>query len=327
MNDSREPSGGQPSSRLTSASLRGVWPALLTPWTADERIDEEALVADILAYAAAKVHGVYSGGTAGEFYAQDDATFAQLTRLVCRTAHASGLPVQIGCTALSTRTVCRRIELARDCLADAVQVALPFWLILSDAEVLYFFREVARAAGDLPIVIYQTQRAKRRIDPPLLGQVCGDVPTVIGMKDTTADTETFEAMRRDAPQLSIFGADCRLLERMQRGGRGTYSSLAGLHPGQMLRYYALCEQGRLADALFLESKFQGLMNQILIPMVQQEQLYDSAVDRVQRVAGGGKCGLRCAGPYRSPTPAHVARVIGWLQVNAPELLPTGLPSL
>ena len=309
-------------SRLTAATLRGVWPALLTPWTDDDRIDETALVTEIHAFAAAKVAGIYTGGTAGEFYAQDDSTFSQLAHIVCRTARAVGLAVQIGCTALSTRTVCARIAIAREYRADAVQVALPFWLTLGDDEVLQFFSAIANAAGETPIVFYQTPRAKRRVDPPLLGQVARATPTLIGIKDTTADEAMFQAMHRDAPDVSIFGADCRLIERMSLGGTGTYSSLAGLHADYMLRYCDLCEQRRFEEALPLERLCQRLMSEVLIPMVRDEHLYDSAVDRVQRVAGGGACGLRCAGPYRSPTVEHVARVTQWCRMHAPELLPS-----
>lgn len=310
--------------RLNAGSLRGVWAALLTPWAEEERLDEAKVVAEVRSYAAAGVHGVYTGGTSGEHYAQDDASFARLTKVVCRAAGEAGVPVQIGCTALSTRTVVSRIEVAAAEGADAVQLALPFWLALNDQEVLQFFADVASAGGKMPLVLYQTLRAKRRIDPPLLGHVSAATPTLIGVKDTLADLPTFQAMRRDAPHLSIFGADCRLIERIRHGGRGTYSSLVGLSPAKMLHYFHLCEQGRFADASLLEDLFRRLMNEVLLPMVRDEGLNDSAVDRVQRAAGTGNAGdacLRCAKPYRSAKPEHVTRVIDWCRRNAPALLP------
>lgn len=305
---------------LTAANLHGVWPALLTPWTDDERVDEDRLVAEVRHYADAGVHGIYTGGTAGEFYAQDDATFDQITRLVCRTAHDLNLPVQIGCTALSTRTVCLRIATARSYGADGIQFALPFWLALGDDEVLRFLRDIAAAAESTPLILYHTGRAKRRIDPPLLKRICEQTPTLIGMKDTVADVPTFESIHEAAPHLAIFGADCRLTERMSRGGRGTYTSLAGLNAAMMLRYFQLCAENNFDEAAAIERIFQGLMDQVLIPMVRDEGLNDSAVDRVQRMAGGGQCGLRCARPYTSATEEHVMCVLTWCRDHAPELL-------
>lgn len=310
---------------LAAGSLRGVWAALLTPWDDDDGVDESRLVAEVRAFAAAGVHGVYTGGTAGEFYAQDDTVFRRVTEIVCDEGCRQGIPVQIGCTTLSTRTTCQRVLAARRAGADAAQLAIPFWLTLSDEEVLDFFRAVADAADGLPLVLYQTMRAKRRIDPPLLGRLCHQVPTLIGVKDTTADLETFDAMRRDAPELSIFGPDCGLIGRVRGGGTGTYSSLVGLHPGAMLDYWEACERGRFDEASRWEHAFQALMRDVLQPMVRDEGLFDSAVDRVQRVAGGGACGLRSVGPYRSATARHVDRLIGWCQRHAPGLLPPKAP--
>ena len=267
-------------SSLTAGSLRGGGAALLTPWGDGDSVDERRLVAEVQSFARSGVHGVYTGGTAGEFYAEDDATFARVTEIVCDEAQASGIPVQIGCTALSTRTVCQRVSVARRAGADGVQLAIPFWLTLSDDEVMRFFRVVAEAADGLPLILYQTLRAKRRIDPPLLGRLSREVPTLIGIKDTTADLATFERMRRDAPKLSIFGADCDLIDRVRRGGRGTFSSLVGLSSRAMLEYFELCERGQFGEAARWESVFQSLMREVLRPMVREEHFYDSAVDRV-----------------------------------------------
>lgn len=309
---------------MTAGSLRGVWAALLTPWDDTGSVDERRLLAEIDSFASGGVHGVYTGGTAGEFYAQDDAMFRRVTELVCDAAHCLRVPVQIGCTALSTRTACQRVGVAREAGADAAQLAIPFWLTLSDEEVVSFFRSVADAADGLPLVLYQTMRAKRRIDPPLLGRLCREVPTLIGIKDTTADLATFERIRRDAPEISIFGADCDLIERVRCGGRGTYSSLVGLSTRGMLEYFDLCERGRFGEAARWQSVFRSLMREVLQPMVREEHLNDSAVDRVQRVAGGGACGLRCAEPYRSATPHHVSRLVDWCDRHAPTLIRQGL---
>src|SRR3954464_6196565 len=90
--------------RLTRQTLRGVWPALIVPWTGRDTVDARRLVQEVRGYAGTGVSGVYTGGTTGEFYAQDEATFTRITEIVCAEGHAIGLPVQIGVTALSTRT-------------------------------------------------------------------------------------------------------------------------------------------------------------------------------------------------------------------------------
>jgi len=308
---------------LTRATLRGVWCALIVPWTDRDELDARRLVKEVRGYGGTGVNGVYTGGTTGEFYAQDDATYEKITLTVCEEAHALGLPVQIGASALSTRTACRRIQVALRAKADAIQILLPFWLEMKDDEVKRFVREVAAEAGKTPIVLYLTGRSKRKIGPEFLGELAAEFPTFIGTKDTGLDVPALKAILKEAPDLAIFGGE-DFLEKIPAGGRGGYCSITGFNAAKVVELYTLCAAGLLEEAKPLAHALRRYLHEALIPMVQKEGLWDSAVDRVQRVAGGGVVGLRCQAPYRSATEAHVKRVIAWCRKNTPELLPAHL---
>ncbi|MBW3539189.1 MAG: dihydrodipicolinate synthase family protein [Planctomycetes bacterium] len=310
---------------LTSGTLCGVWPALIAPWTEDDRLDEERFRSEVRSYAGTGVAGVYTGGTTGEFYAQDDATFERIAAIACEEAHSAGLPVQIGCTALSSRTVCRRILAACAAGTDGIQLALPFWLELKDDEVLRFFAAAADAAGEVPLILYQTERAKRRIAPPLLAELVSRHRTLIGMKETGASVDELGRILDAVPGFSVFGGERDLVEKMKAGGRGTYSSVAGLNAGFVVELYELCAAGRYEDARPLQDLLERYFAEVLIPMASEDGLLDSAIDRVQRLAGGGDAGLRCQGPYRSASEEHVERLKSWCVRNAPLLLPPRKP--
>ena len=188
---------------LNRKNLHGVWSALIIPWTDRDELDTARFVTEVRSYAGTGVHGVYTGGTTGEFYAQDDKTYERITRITCEQAHDVGLPVQIGVSALSTRTTRQRIRVARRAGADAIQVTLPFWLELKDDEVKRFVREIAAEAGDLPVILYLTSRSKRKIEPPLFGEIAAAVPTFIGTKDTGAGVKQVRAMLKQAPYIAI----------------------------------------------------------------------------------------------------------------------------
>jgi dihydrodipicolinate synthase/N-acetylneuraminate lyase len=305
---------------LSRSTLCGVWPALLTPWNHDNTVDPSRVAAEIEHFAATGVHGTYTGGTAGEFYAQDDATFNQLTRIACIDAHRNGLPIQVGCTALNTQAVQRRIVVALENSADAIQLALPFWLALSDQEVVDFFGDITRTAGDTPVVLYQTMRAKRRVDPPLIGQIAREFPTFIGLKDTGSSCELLGDILQDAPGLAVFGTDVDLLDRMRHGGRGTYSSVAGLNAGVMLSIYDYCAAGKFDLAEPFQNAVRRLMHELLHPLGVSDGLMDSALDRLQRMAGGGRVGLRCQKPYRSASEIHLQQLVEWCRRETPILL-------
>lgn len=310
---------------LTRESLRGVWPALIVPWNDRDEVDEPTLAAEVHHYARCGVHGVYTGGTTGEFYAQDDATFDRITAVVCQAAHAVGLPAQIGCTALSTRTARQRIRRAMAEGADGIQIALPFWLELKDDEAVGFLRDVAAAAGTVPFVLYHTLRAKRKLPPAMLGALAAELPTFIGMKDTGCDVPTLQAILKEAPKLAVFGAEHDLVAKTRAGAKGTYSSVTGLNARWIVSLYEACAAQDWGRATRLEAPVARLMNEALIPMVREDGLLDSAVDRVQRIVGGGAVNLICQPPYRSATPGHVERLRAWCRREVPELLPPESP--
>lgn len=304
---------------LSRKNLDGVWAALIVCWTDNDHLDEARFAAECRAYGRTGVAGLYTGGTTGEFYAQDDDTFARITKIACESAHAIGVPVQIGCTALSTRTARQRIDVAKHAGADAIQIAYPFWLELKFDEILAFFRDIATQAGDTPLILYHTSRCKRKLTPQEVGQLAREVPTLIGIKDTVCDATALPEMLALAPDLSIFGGE-DFLERVPAGGRGGYCSISGLNARFIVRYYELCRRGELAAARPYAEAVRRLLDEVCFPMVIDEGLWDSAVDRVMRVAGGGNVGLRCQGPYRSATIGHVERLRSWCRAHAPALL-------
>jgi len=306
---------------LTRQTLRGVWAALIVPWTDRDQVDLRRLAQEVRDYADTGIHGVYTGGTTGEFYAQDDATYEKITHTVVAEAHAIGLPVQIGATGLSTRTTIERIRVAKRAGADGVQLALPFWLELKDDEVERYVAEVADAAGRTPIILYLTGRSKRKIAPALLGKLAKRHPTLLGTKDTGATVDEVKAMLAKAPDLAIFGGE-DFYERLPAGGRGGYCSITGFNAPKVVELYTLCAEGRLAEAKPLAEAIHRYLYEALVgPLVQEAGLWDSAVDRIQRVAGGGAAGLRCQSPYRSGTEKHVRQVLAWVKKHTPELLP------
>jgi dihydrodipicolinate synthase/N-acetylneuraminate lyase len=308
---------------LTRKNLHGVWSALIVPWTDRDELDSARFVAEVRSYAGTGVHGVYTGGTTGEFYAQDDKTYERITRITCEQAHDVGLPVQIGVSALSTRTTRQRIRVALNAGTDAIQVALPFWLELKDDEVKRFVHEIAGEAGKVPIILYLTNRSKRKIEPGLLGELAAEVPTFIGTKDTGSTVKQVKAMLKQAPDIAIFGGE-DFYERIPAGGRGGYCSITGFNAPKVVELYELCAAGWLREAKPLAATMHRFLHEALVPLVRDEGLWDSAVDRIQRVAGGGKVGVRCQSPYRSGTLKHVEQVLAWCKMNTPELLPLQL---
>ncbi|MCE9589346.1 MAG: dihydrodipicolinate synthase family protein [Planctomycetes bacterium] len=306
--------------KLTRKNLHGVWCALLTPWTDRDELDAKRYVKEVRAYKGTGVNGIYTGGTTGEFYAQDDATYERITKITCDEAHAIGVPVQIGCSALSTRTTIGRMKVAHKAGADAYQIAIPFWLTLLDDELTRFVREIGDAAQGTPIILYLTGRSKRKIAAPLFGEIAAKVPAFIGTKDTGATPDEVKAMLAVAPDIAIFGGE-DFCTRMPVGGRGGYCSVSGFNTRLVVDLYRLCAAGRYSEARPIHDAIQRMHKEVWHPPYIDEGFMDSALDRVQRTAGGVDVGLRCQSPYRSCSEKHLRGYLKWWKANYPQYMP------
>ncbi|MBO9609245.1 MAG: dihydrodipicolinate synthase family protein, partial [Paenibacillaceae bacterium] len=82
--------------RLNAEDIKGTWGTVLLPLGENETIDYARMRTQIETIAAAGVNGIYSNGTAGEFYAQSEAEYETISELVAEVCEARGLPFQLG---------------------------------------------------------------------------------------------------------------------------------------------------------------------------------------------------------------------------------------
>ena len=76
---------------LTSTQISGTWGTTLLPINKDESIDFGRLSQDLDYLLTSGVDGIYTNGTAGEFYAQSEGEFDRINTLVaekCESAAA-----------------------------------------------------------------------------------------------------------------------------------------------------------------------------------------------------------------------------------------------
>ena len=130
---------------VTPENFVGPWAGLPVAWTEDDEFDETTYRGDVARCCRAGIPGSIRG-TSGEFYAQEWEEFQRIARATVEECHQRGTPAMIGCTSTSTRGAVRRAAFAAELGADAIQVALPFWMEVPDDQVLPFFRSCPRNA-------------------------------------------------------------------------------------------------------------------------------------------------------------------------------------
>src|SRR5574340_774243 len=125
--------------RLKAKDIYGIWAGVTMAGDARFRFDEEAYAKNIQRTIKAKVNGIYTTGSTGEFYAIDGDEFKRMVDIQAELCGKAKMPLQIGCCADATHKTIRLLEYAADQKAvGAAQVNLPYWMELSDKEVVQF---------------------------------------------------------------------------------------------------------------------------------------------------------------------------------------------
>jgi dihydrodipicolinate synthase/N-acetylneuraminate lyase len=227
----------------------------------------------------------------------------------------------IGCTSTYTLGAARRAAYAAQIGADAIQVALPYWMEIGCDQIAPFFKEVVRASGGLPLSIYETARAKRTFTVEQHRAIKEAAPCYLMVKANAGTVGcTPEGCRALSEFVNVFVGENRFGQLGPFGAKGSCSSIVYWNPRLILELWRQVEQQdwasveagcrRLDELLkFLEARFGP------------RGFTDTAFDRLGGVAGNFlKTSLRSRGPYPSPTTEDVETLRRWYGEHLPEML-------
>ncbi len=236
---------------------QGVSPALVTPFTKDEELDEAALRA-LVRFVLPHVDGVVPCGTTGEFIYLTPEEQRQVIEIVVDEVDGR-VPVIAGTSAASTREAVQLAQTAQGAGADACLVVTPFFLHPSDKGIYQHFFEVARAV-DLPIILYNIPQTVDAYLPRTVVEDLADISNIVGLKDSSGNlTYTMEVLEMTAGRLDVLvGHDEVVLPALAGGCSGMILASAQVFPEVWQRVYSAVEQGDLATARTLQRRVQKL---------------------------------------------------------------------
>lgn len=283
---------------LQSHAIRGNWATLLLPVDADGGISLPRLAAEIDMLIAMQVDGIYSNGTAGEFYNQTEAEFDAVNGLLAEKCNAAGMPFQIGCSHMSPLLSLERLERSLALQPSAIQVILPDWFPPTMDEAVSYLLRMQQAAGPVPLVLYNPPHAKKRLSPTDFKTLRNAGVALAGCKVPGGDAAWYTDMLMQNPDLSVFIPGHHLATGIKAGAHGAYSNVACLHPAVAQQWYNSMFTDMEA-ALELETRIQRFMNTVIVPYITQHAYSNQAVDKLMAAAGGwADVGTRLRWPYR-----------------------------
>lgn len=304
---------------LSAAEIRGNWATLLLPINADDSIDYGLLGTELDHFIAARVSGVYSNGSAGEFYTQTEEEFDRVNQLLADKCERAGVPFQIGASHMSPQLSLERIRRTKSLRPSAYQIILPDWFVPSWPEILNFLQRVAEVAAPIPLIVYNPPHAKRHLTPAEWLEIAQKVPGVVGMKVPGGDEAWYRTMQPVFSKLSVFIPGHLLATGISRGAHGAYSNVACLSPAGAQRWYEQCVT-ELPAALEAEKRILSFWSANVAPLITEKKLPNMAADKAAAVAGGWQPGMtaRLRWPYACASVADTEKIGAVARAQLPE---------
>jgi 4-hydroxy-tetrahydrodipicolinate synthase len=168
--------------------LKGVVPAVVTPFTAQGEFNESAFREIIEYNIKAGVHGFWIGGGTGESVLLDDEESFRIASAAAEQA-AGRITNIMHIGAPTTRRAVKMAERAAGVGVDALCCVPPFFYAASDDEIIEHYRLVA-SATDLPLLLYNLpQSTGVNISPALAAKIRDKAPRVVGLKHSGPTVE------------------------------------------------------------------------------------------------------------------------------------------
>ncbi|OQP60404.1 dihydrodipicolinate synthase family protein [Niastella vici] len=293
---------------LQASAIKGNWATLLLPVNEDDSINYRELENEIDTLIAMQVNGIYSNGTAGEFYNQTEEEFDTISSILAQKCNAAGMPFQIGACHTSPVMAFDRVKRAVKWQPGAIQVILPDWSAPSMQEVINYLRVLAKAVAPVGLILYNPPHAKKRLVPEEFHQLKEAGINLVGCKVGGGDAQWYAAMKKWAPDISVFVPGHHLATGISLGAYGAYSNVACLHPGAAQQWYELMLFD-MPRALNLEKWIQLFMSQYIAPYISTKGYSNQAADKLLAAIGGwANVGTRLRWPYQGIDESEVSKL-------------------
>ncbi|MGG8058945.1 N-acetylneuraminate lyase [Klebsiella aerogenes] len=232
--------------------LRGVMPALLTPFDAQQNIDRASLRRLVRFNIEQGVDGVYVGGSTGEAFVQSLSEREEVLEIVAEEAKGKiTLIAHVGC--VSTAESQQLAVAAKRYGFDAVSAVTPFYYPFSFEEHCDHYRAIIDSADGIPMVVYNI--------PALSGvkltlEQINQLVTLLGvgaLKQTSGDLYQMEQIRRAHPELVLYnGYDEIFASGLLAGADGGIGSTYNIMAWRYLGIVQALKEGDTAKAQQLQ---------------------------------------------------------------------------
>ncbi len=242
--------------------LKGVFPALLTPFTFDDKINEKALKALIKFNLEKGVNGFYVCGSTAEAFLLTLEERKQILEIVKETVNEkAAIIAHIGC--ISTSQAVDLAKHAEKLKIDAISSVAPFYFKFSFEEIMGYYDTITKQV-DLPMLIYNF---------PGMSGVCFTEENIeefmkneriIGIKHTSNDFFMLERIKNNFKNKIIYnGFDEMFLAGLAMGADGGIGSTYNFMAEKFLLIKNYFDNGEIKSAQSIQNDANTIIKELI----------------------------------------------------------------
>jgi len=237
--------------------VKGVLPALITPFDEDGNFDENRM-RKFLQFLVPQVHGLYPCGSYGSGPLMDNEERMRVAEVVMEEVD-NRIPVVLHIGTPDTKQTIELAKHAERLGVTAVACLTPYYYLHKNNSVIEHFKRVVDSVST-PVFVYHNPKYTNytAFSPEILKKLAA--VGVAGLKDSSANIGLFydcvNAIETDFTFL--IGSQTVLLPALVGGGHGCVSGLSNLFPKLINQIYEYANAHKYEEALNLQRKANAL---------------------------------------------------------------------
>ncbi|MGR3637502.1 MAG: dihydrodipicolinate synthase family protein [Shimia sp.] len=219
--------------------FEGIYTPVVTPHHADGSVNFDTLANVVTHLIDRGVHGLITGGSTGENYAQTVAERVEIARFT-KEQIKGRVPLVMGTGAMLTDDSVALATAGREMGADAILLASPPYAVPTDRENALNALAIDKAAN-LPVMLYNyPHRTGTMMGEEFLDRV-GRSRNFCGIKESSGDINRVHLLARDYPHIQLgCGMDDQALEFFAWGSRFWVCGGSNFLPDEHIALYQAC---------------------------------------------------------------------------------------
>lgn len=229
--------------------FKGSFTAVITPFTRDDKLDEEGLRANIDWYIKEGTRGLDCSGSTKEFVALSEEERKRVINITIEQANHR-VPVLVGTCGCTTKDTIRWTKYAKDAVADGAMIVHPYYHLPNEDELYEHYKKIAQAV-DIPIMIYNNPWFTGvDASPEFLARLAKEFDNISYVKESSGKIQRVQdIIYLASDDMTVFcGTDDLAFESFVLGAKGWISAISNIIPKKCVKLFELVEKGDIAEA-------------------------------------------------------------------------------